>query len=99
MQYSYSLHQEAYEEFLDAVEWYKERGQATRYRAKIKQAIQAIRDNPFSWQTEGEDKRFRRYIVDTFPYKIVYAIHEGDRHVYVIAATSRPPAYWQRRAE
>ena len=43
MQYSYSLHQEAYEEFLDAVEWYKERGQATRYRAKIKQAIQAIR--------------------------------------------------------
>lgn len=101
MKYSYSLHEEAYEEFLNTIEWYKERGQSANFRAKIKQAIQAIRDNPFAWQTEETNEQFRRYIVDTFPYKIIYAVHAGDHHVYIIAiaATSRESGYWQRRVD
>ena len=100
MQYQYSLHEEAFEEFLDAISWYKERGQASRYRTKVQNAINAIRENPFAWQAEETDNRFRRYIVDTFPYKIVYAVHQEEKHIYIIAiaSTSRREGYWKRRA-
>ncbi|MEZ4850383.1 MAG: type II toxin-antitoxin system RelE/ParE family toxin [Bacteroidia bacterium] len=101
MKYSYSLHEEAFEEFQHAIEWYKERGKSNQYRTKIKEAIQAVRDNPFAWQVEEEDDRFRRYILKTFPYKIVYAVHKGDNHIYIIAIapTRKKEGYWKKRAD
>ena len=101
MNYSYALHEEAFEEYTQALEWYEGRGQAERYRNHIKKAIAAIRDNPFAWQVEEKDDRFRRYVVDTFPFKVVYAVHEADKHVYIIAiaSTYRKPGYWMERTE
>ena len=36
MNYSYALHEEAFEEYTQALEWYEGRGQAERYRTQIK---------------------------------------------------------------
>lgn len=101
MTYNYSLHQEAFEEYTKALSWYQESGREPQYREAIKHAINAIRGNPFAWQKEELDNRFRRYVVQRFPYKVIYAINSEKHHIYIIAiaSTYRKPDYWQERTE
>ena len=101
MKYSYSLHEEAFDEFTQALARYKERGQSTHFRSQIKHAIEAIRNNPFAWQKVEKDDRFRRYVVQKFPFKVVYAVQEERQHVFIIAVAStyRQEGYWEERVE
>ena len=59
-------------EFEDAAEFYelKVPGLGERFRNEVKRAIKRIKEFPDSWAIENGD--VRKYILHTFPYKILY---------------------------
>lgn len=93
----HEFHPEALSEFEAAAQYYAERqpGLELRFIANVEATIQRICKAPKIGRVfDGET---RRYLVQVFPYAVLYAIE--PRHVLVIAVThcSREPGYWQRR--
>jgi plasmid stabilization system protein ParE len=63
----------------------------------IEKAIQRVRENPL--QNRRIAGRFRRRLVNRFPYGVIYSI-EVD-HVFIVAVMhlKREPNYWKQRLQ
>ena len=87
----------AYQEFKDAAELYefKVPGLGERFRNELKRAVKRIIEYPDSWAIEKGD--VRKYILHTFPYKILYSIEPDYIYIIAVAHGHRRPYYWIER--
>lgn len=93
----YDLHPEARREIEEAYSWYAERSldATVGFLTNVDEGLACICENPNRWPKYLYDTR--RYILDNFPYSVVYL--EQPDHVTVIAVAhhKRRPGYWESR--
>ncbi|MBI5556188.1 MAG: type II toxin-antitoxin system RelE/ParE family toxin [Deltaproteobacteria bacterium] len=85
-------------EFLAAVKYYEEcqPGLGRRFRFSVESTLQKITEAPFRYRILAPP--FRRYLLQKFPYTVVYTIEPDHIRIIAIAHTKRKPGYWLSRA-
>jgi len=91
------LHPEALAEWKAAVTWYLERNEtaAGNFVAELDQAIDLIAASPQRWPKGLH--RTRKFVLQRFPFAIIYRERETDVQVLAIAHGHRRPGYWKGR--
>ena len=88
---------EAEVELWEAVAYYeaKAAGLGLDFAAEVEQGIQTICDAPERWPLREDGTR--RYLIQRFPFLIVYTCR--DNHVWILALAhcKRRPGYWTVR--
>ena len=94
---AFSFHPEADEEFLAAAQYYEEceRGLGADFMIEVYSAIQKIIDYPTAWTCLESD--VRRYLVNRFPFAILYSIESSEIFILAIMNLHRDPDYWKHR--
>ncbi len=84
-------------ELQDAVDYYNFQlfGLGDRFKADIQKSIGRIVSYPDAW--EQQTSRTRRFVLKSFPYKIIYALDNDTIIVLAIANAHRKPDYWVNR--
>jgi hypothetical protein len=84
-------------EMNDAVEYYnyKHQGLGDRFKEDVKKGLLRIIDYPNAWQ--HQTLKTRRFLLNSFPYKIIYSIRKDKIFILAIANTHREPDYWVDR--
>jgi toxin ParE1/3/4 len=78
--------QPASEEFTEAVRWYE--GKRTGLGGEFYEAVLHAVDGPHT---------HRQYLVNGFPYKLMYLERTDDLYIIAMAHVSRRPGYWKQR--
>lgn len=88
---------EARRELDDALGWYLERSQqaAEAFARETSRAITAIAMAPGVWPPFNAGTR--RYVIQRFPYSVIYRKIESGIEVVAVAHHKRQPRYWLRR--
>ena len=91
------VHPAALEELKSAVAWYQERNQtaALNFVAEVDRAINSITASPARWPS-GEQGT-RKFVLQRFPFAIIYREKETVIQVLAIAHGHRRPGYWKGR--
>jgi plasmid stabilization system protein ParE len=87
----------AEEEARAAFFWYLERSEraAAAFERETESAVTQMGEAPTSYPiVEGE---LRRFLLDRFPYAILYAIRAADVRVVAVAHLHRKPGYLRNR--
>lgn len=84
----------AFKEFNDTIEFYELQyeGLGIRFKKEFDTAINSIIKHPSAWLKESNNTR--RFLLKTFPYKIVYLIDDNKIVIIAVANTHRKPFYW-----
>ena len=92
------IHPQAKAELDAAVAYYESHlpGLGMDFLAQVEEAIQKIRRNPQTWPRH-HDARFRRYLLERFPYSLVYMERPDASWIVAVAHAKRRPNYWKRR--
>jgi plasmid stabilization system protein ParE len=85
----------AAEEYAAASDWYWSHSElaATQFELAIEHALTEIAAGPEHWPRC--DRRHRRFVLQRYPYSIVYRVHEATIIVVAVAHTRRRPGYWK----
>lgn len=91
------VHPAAEAETLEAAQYYLDRrsSAAIRFEGEVRRAFGLIADSPSSWVEFVPP--FRRLILPTFPYSVVYIFDGQTVEVIAVAHHSRRPQYWEDR--
>jgi plasmid stabilization system protein ParE len=91
------LHPLAADEIEAARRWYSERNSeaATAFLADIDAAMLAVREAPHRWPRVHV--KYRRYIMRSFPFSVVYFTIATSIGVIAVAHHRRRPGYWLAR--
>lgn len=91
------IHPEARLEHDEAFEWYCEHSvtAAHEFLHQIENARDAIQQSPEAWAEHLHGTR--RYLLNGFPYIVVYRLEEARIEVVAIALGRRKPEYWTDR--
>ena len=65
-------------------------GEQFQHEARI--AAKRILEHPLAWQFERAP--FRRFLLDRFPYKILYVVEDESILIIAVAHQHRQPDYW-----
>jgi len=86
-------------EFLKAVEYYEEcrKGLGRRFRDSVETQLEQIREMPFLYRVLHPP--FRRCLLQTFPYSIIFSIEPDSIVIIAVAHAKREPDYWHQRIE
>jgi plasmid stabilization system protein ParE len=99
MAYSYRLHEQAYEEYINAYEWYelKQKDLGTRFMGFVEKRLQQISDHPEYYSQIQSNYRSAK--VENFPFVIVYEFFKRKSliHIASIYHTNRNPKRKFRR--
>ena len=68
---------------------------AAGFAHELEHAIQQIQDNPLLWQEIT--KRTRRYVMEKFPYVVVYRLGDDVIRIVAVAHQRRRTSYWRKR--
>jgi toxin ParE1/3/4 len=92
------VHPQAKTELDHAIGYYESKmtGLGLDFHAKVEQAIQKIQHDPQMWPRHL-DPRFRKYVLERFPYLILYLERPDDIWIMAIAHAKRRPYYWKTR--
>ena len=87
----------AAEEALEAAKWYAARNlvAATAFEIEIRRAFSEIAEAPERWLAHVEGTR--RFLLQRFPYEIVYRVQGSRVLVVAVAHCKRRPGYWRER--
>lgn len=87
------------EELIDEVVRYELRreGLGNEFLAAVREAVRLVSENPGAWQASEYSRGLRRFVMDRFPFTIVYAELADEILVVAIAHASREPGYWRAR--
>ena len=90
---------EAQAEFLAAVGYYEDcqDGLGRSFRFLVESAVKKISKTPFIYRTLKAP--FRRYLLQKFPYSIIYSIEPDHIRIIAIAHNKRKPGYWSNRVQ
>jgi toxin ParE1/3/4 len=91
------FHEEAAWESEAALEWYLERSvlAASKFADAISRAMNKIVEAPHRWPAGSHGTR--KFILQRFPFAIVYRELPAAIQVVAIAHTRRKPGYWKQR--
>jgi plasmid stabilization system protein ParE len=89
---------DARNEFLASVQYYEDCQPKLgyRFRRAIESAINKITESPFRYRILH--RPFRRYLVQKFPFAIIYSIEPDHIRIIAVAHTKRLPGYWIERS-
>ena len=91
------VHPEAVAEARAAVQWYRGRSAsaADAFLVELDRAVERIADNPemYPHYVRGT----RRYLLQRFPFYLVYREISGKLEIVAIAHGRRKPGYWKKR--
>ena len=91
------VHPEAVAEARAAVQWYRERSTsaADAFLVELDLAVERIAENPemYPHYVRGT----RRYLLQRFPFYLVYREIAGKLEIVAIAHGRRKPGYWKKR--
>ena len=87
----------AAEEATTAARWYFERDArlAVAFEAELTRAFEAIERAPETWATYHHGTH--RFLLQRFPYEVVYKVYPEVVLVVAIAHCKRKPGYWRHR--
>jgi plasmid stabilization system protein ParE len=91
------FHLQAEAEMLDAAAYYEERatGLGSDFLNDVERGAHRIQHFPYSWVTyEGE---YRRYLLQRFPYGLIYRVASEKIYIVAVAHLRRRPGYWKTR--
>jgi plasmid stabilization system protein ParE len=91
------FHPEAEAEMIDAAVWYEnqQKNLGGRFLATVQDGLNRIKINPLLFAiAEG---RARQCILHTFPFSIIFEIHETTLIVLAVMHHRRDPDSWQHR--
>jgi plasmid stabilization system protein ParE len=88
----------AQQEYDDAVNWYEGqmRGLGERFRIEVENGLARIEAHPQAWPLERGE--VRKYLLNRFPYKLLYAIEPARAVILAVAHQHRRPDYWVDRS-
>ena len=91
------FHPEADEELAEAREWYETRSEvaAQAFALEIDHAIARILEAPLRYPIGRRGER--RFVLDRFPYTILYRVRTDHVFITAVAHQSRRPGYWRHR--
>jgi len=91
------VHPDAVAEARAAAQWYRERSAlaADAFLAEIDRAVERITDNPEMYPHYFRDTR--RYLLQRFPFYLVYREVAGKLELVAVAHGRRKPGYWKKR--
>jgi len=94
---SIEIHPAALAELKSAVEWYLERSEpaAQEFVADVDRALALVIESPRRWPL-GEHGT-RRFVLQRFPYAIMYREEGSGVQVLALAHGHRRPGYWKER--
>ncbi|MBL0214031.1 MAG: type II toxin-antitoxin system RelE/ParE family toxin [Myxococcales bacterium] len=87
------------EELIDEIVRYELRqdGLGTEFLHAVREAVRLVTLNPAAWQASEHGRDVRRFVMDRFPFTIVYTEFADEILVIAIAHASRAPGYWRTR--
>ena len=93
---------EAHEDAAEAARWYEQRqlGLGDDFLDSLTAVYQAIEQQPDRFarlETAPAHRNVHRYLLDRFPYYVVYEILAEDVVVLAVAHGRRRPGYWKKR--
>jgi plasmid stabilization system protein ParE len=91
------LHPEADRELTEAREWYAARSEvaAQAFALEVDHAIIRILEAPLRYPSGKRGER--RFVMDRFPYTILYRVREDEVFITAVSHQSRRPGYWRYR--
>lgn len=91
------IDEEAFAEAADARDYYSavSQGLGHEFLVALDRAMNRIIAQPSTWPTYTE--RTRRYLMERFPYAVIYNITENTIRILAIAHQHRRPWYWTER--
>ena len=91
---------EAEEEIEASVRWYeaRRRGLGLEFIAALDRALTRIAESPRDHQEWPDDPRYRRAVLDRFPYLVFFEIRAEEIEVVAVAHAKREPGYWRERS-
>ena len=93
---------EAKWEIIEASEWYDERqpGLGDEFRQAVAHAMLKIGNSPRLYprlEAYRTQREIRRFLLERFPFKIIYEVRAEDAVILAVAHVRRRPDYWRRR--
>jgi hypothetical protein len=94
---TFFFHPEAEDEFFAASQYYEgcEKGLGADFMIEVYSAIQNVMDYPAAWTILDGD--VRRYLINRFPFAVVYSIEPSGIFILAVMNLHRDPDYWKQR--
>ena len=94
---TFSFHPAAEQELNDAVDYYNgcRNGLGLQFAKEIYAAIRNILMFPRAWIPLSQNTR--RYLVNRFPYGVIYQIEDEQIVIIAVMHLNRKPGYWEDR--
>jgi toxin ParE1/3/4 len=91
--------EDADEELIDEIARYELRreGLGIEFLTAVREAVRLITQNPGAWQASEHAPDVRRFVMERFPFTIIYTEFAEEIVIIAVAHTSRKPGYWRRR--
>jgi plasmid stabilization system protein ParE len=91
------IHAETLAELKSAVSWYLERNEtaALNFVSELDRALDLVIKTPGRWPVG--DLATRRFVLQRFPFAVIYRETEESVQVLAIAHGHRRPGYWKKR--
>jgi len=89
----------ARDELHAAAEWYERHalGLGAAFVDCVDDAVLRVRKTPDAFPEWDEDPRFRKVLVQRFPYILFYRELPTEIQIIAVAHGAREPGYWTRR--
>lgn len=72
-------------------------GLGIEFLSAVREAVRLVTQNPGAWQASEHTREVRRFVMDRFPFTIVYTELADEIFIIAIAHASREPGYWRTR--
>lgn len=100
MPYNYQLSDEAERDVEEGYLWYesKREGLGEAFLLSLDHAGKAIISHPTTYRIRYK-KKVRSFVIDRFPYLILYVINRSNIDVISIFNTNQHPKRWKQRVQ
>ena len=81
-------------ELQDAIQYYEFQvsGLGIKFKNEVESALKRISEYPHVWSQERPE--VRKYLLNKFPYKILFSLEKDHILIIAIAHQHREPDYW-----
>ncbi len=100
MAYNYQLSKEAESDVYKGYTWYEDKQEnlGEEFLESLDQAKEAIISNPITYRVRYK-KKVRAFVVDRFPYLILYVVNGSDIDVISVFNTNQLSGKWKERVK
>ncbi len=100
MAYNYQLSEEAESDVYKGYTWYEDKREdlGEEFLESLDQAKKVIISNPRTYRVRYK-KKVRAFVVDRFPYLILYVVNGDNIDVISVFNTNQHPKKWKERVK